>query len=1726
MKKLFTLMILLLIWAGSSWATTVQVGSGTATSAYLPIRAYYGYTYSQQIYTQAQIATAGNITKLRFYLSSGTPTNSSAWVVYMGHTTKTTFTSTTDWVPVGSMTQVFSGTVTFPAAGNWMEITLNTSFSYNNTNNLVIAVDENTPSYAASDCYWYSFTSGTNTGIYYYNDNTNPDPAAPPTGILTSNINQVQFEIVPAGTPALSAIPGSLGFGYSPNGTPTASQSYVLSGSYLTAGPIVVTAPSGFQVSSNNTNWFSTINVTYTPPTLPNTTIYSRFNPSGSPADYGGDISNVGGGASANVTVSGTSIYSFCAADGGCDEYISEVVMGTIDNSSACDGYADYTSLSTNMYKNTAYTITVTNGTPYTGDYCGIWVDWNKDGDLEDAGESMTVLGGPTTYTATITPPLDAFEGPVGLRTRIVYYETPVPCGSSSFGEVEDYTINVLPVPTTPVFNINPISKNYGNCPMNNLSSEYFTQTFTVSNIGAGTLNITAVSLTGGDISQFVLTDANTYPVGLSGTSTLVVTVKFSPTTIGPKATTLRVVEDGTIDHDIPLSGTGIVYPPENLSGITTPEFTNILDWDPPLPEGEIRYDNGTASNWYWVASPSGATDYFYTRFTAPVSGNLDYVSLFQRNSDGTTDWSSIMVCAENGTTNTPDITSPLVTYTAVPVNSMTGEWKVLQLTPAIALTAGTDFFLVTHWPSASSYGPFVGTDATTDAGRCGWSSTGTTWNTIAMSFIMRAYMSTTTRSSYTLTSGIPNPSLASLPVKEAVSYQGRVKGQIERSARIPVPGLSADNGSRSLIDYTVLRGASSTTLSSLVSGILTTGYTDADVVPSTTYYYGVIARYSGDMYSDTSNIIGLTTNPLCIIPTGLTTSSLNKSGATFSWTNPTGTMWDLYVVPASDPDPTETSSPTIDNYGSTSYEWADGSPETAYKWFVRNDCDADGVSAWAGPANFTTTQVPADVPYEEGWESGLDNWALVNGTAVNQWVVGSATFNSGTSSAYISNTAGTTNHYDSVSTSIVHMYRDIMFTGGTAGYTLTFWWKGFGESGYDWMECSVIDPSVTPVAGTMLSAGQVGADHNLQATWVMATVTLPGTLTGGIHRLVFTWKNDSSVGTQPPAAVDDISIVAISCPAPTLNAPTAGYTTANVSWVAGGSETQWEYFYCETGCGGPVGPGIYTTSNSVLLSGLTEATTYQFWVRAFCDPDYSSWTGPVSFTTNQSCPAPSGLNVSDVSSSEAKLGWTSNAPGTSWDVELGLSGFTVDNGEQLLSWEETTENPVQATGLSGATSYDFYVREVCDYQSPKIDNFFLAMNGDFVADPLLSGGYTQTVEPGETLIWERYDQTNPFWYNIWFYDDPVDATRMKRVSMGFWIKKLDPDVPIATYDYVINWSTADWNPVTPGYPTPMDEGYIQRSDSHGQIDLTEDSTWVEINYSIYDFNPAWVSVDIWGANIRILDEMREPPMTSRLHYWWMQNPQRGGIIVHECLPKPHGDVSPWSGPYTFATACNPVSTFPYTEGFEGITWPPLCWEDPVTADYGWNQSIYGTANSGTEWAYCNLASSEFFAPDYTLPSGMRLVFYYRVESSGYPQSMQVRINGSSVYQITSAINTIYQRVEIPLDAYAGLTVSLSFLCQTGTGGWDFGICLDDVAVTTYENTWTGASDNIWSNPANWSAGIVPGTLDNVIIPSIPPGGVFPIIEAGVNATCNNVDLQTGATIIVQTGGTLNVINP
>jgi hypothetical protein len=135
-----------------------------------------------------------------------------------------------------------------------------------------------------------------------------------------------------------------------------------------------------------------------------------------------------------------------------CDEYISRVQIGTVDNPSGCEAgqYADYTYLSTDLPIGPATSLTVTNGNPiWSADVCSVWIDWNHDCIVDDyAPEALGDLSGVGPYDFSITVPDTALPGPARLRIRIDYSNAdPEPCGTAQYGEVEDYTVVVVELP-------------------------------------------------------------------------------------------------------------------------------------------------------------------------------------------------------------------------------------------------------------------------------------------------------------------------------------------------------------------------------------------------------------------------------------------------------------------------------------------------------------------------------------------------------------------------------------------------------------------------------------------------------------------------------------------------------------------------------------------------------------------------------------------------------------------------------------------------------------------------------------------------------------------------------------------------------------------------------------------------------------------------------------------------------------------------------------------------------------------------------------------------------------------------------------------------------------------------------------------------------------------------------------------------------------------------------
>ena len=138
-----------------------------------------------------------------------------------------------------------------------------------------------------------------------------------------------------------------------------------------------------------------------------------------------------------------------------CDEFINTVTLNTINNTSTCStgGYADYTASSTTLAKGSSYSLTVIPGTPgqtnsaYTDDEIAAWIDFNNNNNFNDPGEQVgyVLVAAGWSNVFNFTVPTTATLGNVRMRVRISYSPDGAiaPCGQSTYGEVEDYTIQI-----------------------------------------------------------------------------------------------------------------------------------------------------------------------------------------------------------------------------------------------------------------------------------------------------------------------------------------------------------------------------------------------------------------------------------------------------------------------------------------------------------------------------------------------------------------------------------------------------------------------------------------------------------------------------------------------------------------------------------------------------------------------------------------------------------------------------------------------------------------------------------------------------------------------------------------------------------------------------------------------------------------------------------------------------------------------------------------------------------------------------------------------------------------------------------------------------------------------------------------------------------------------------------------------------------------------------------
>lgn len=346
--------------------------------------------------------------------------------------------------------------------------------------------------------------------------------------------------------------------------------------------------------SSSWTNISGATNATYTATNITASTYYRAAVTCGSTTAY-----------STPVHI----IISYCTA--GATEQVAEKIsnftFGSINNNStASTGYEDFTSLSTDAQKGVALPFSVNVNDPYAQDQILIWVDLNQDYEFDDVSERVYTgtITGIYPVSGNITIPNTALNGNTRLRIRLFDTEsnaTANACGDTQYGQVEDYTVNILPSSPTILADGNSLSI-FTYVEGNGPSAE---QSFTVTGANLSS-NITATAPTNWEVSA-------TSGSGFGTTATL-------PAAGGTVYTRLvsGLAVNPSYTGNIALTSTGATPVDVAVSGSVTP-----MPAVPSVTASSQAGTVGTAFN-YQVNATENPDTYTLASGTLPGGLNLD----------------------------------------------------------------------------------------------------------------------------------------------------------------------------------------------------------------------------------------------------------------------------------------------------------------------------------------------------------------------------------------------------------------------------------------------------------------------------------------------------------------------------------------------------------------------------------------------------------------------------------------------------------------------------------------------------------------------------------------------------------------------------------------------------------------------------------------------------------------------------------------------------------------------------------------------------------------------------------------------------------------------------------------------------------------------------------------------------------------------------------------------
>lgn len=419
---------------------------------------------------------------------------------------------------------------------------------------------------------------------------------------------------------------------------------------------------------------------------------------------------------------------------------------------------------------------------------------------------------------------------------------------------------------------------------------------------------------------------------------------------------------------------------------------------------------------------------------------------------------------------------------------------------------------------------------------------------------------------------------------------------------------------------------------------------------------------------------------PVCAKPETDGPYNLSATGATIKWSGGSGT-YNVQYKKASASEWTT----LLTNSTATSYNLTGLTSGTSYQFRVQSVCSVEVTSGWA-ILNFNTDCTAITTfPWTEDFESyNAGNFTPLCWT--NEHIEGNGTK---IFSIYTSTNVGNSTHQlylpdQSNGTMTKLVLPEMILPGNNYAFVLDVYRSSiYGSETAEGIRVYASGDGEIEGATVLAFIPRIYSESNgvipaeAAAGWYTYELALPWS---GTCYIIL--RGESKYGR---ATYMDNFLVreATSCQKPTgLVASGVTGHTATISWTSDANAWQ-----IQLGEGSP----INVTEKSYTFTGLNPETAYSVKVRTNCGGgDYSDWTNAVSFTTLVSCPAPTGLTVTGITSNSAWISWETH-------LEDNATGFTYQYKEATEeAWSTETSilaTQAQLTGLTPGTDYNFRVK-------------------------------------------------------------------------------------------------------------------------------------------------------------------------------------------------------------------------------------------------------------------------------------------------------------------------------------------------------------------------------------------------------------------------------------------------